>query len=154
MKTSLFPPCNPTWGGGTPPAFLWRNRPPTPRKLMDHRRFRTGHRGSLEKKTLLSPPPTPPPPKPPRNRKQNHQTPNLKLVLLRGRRLELEALKLRGWGLGGGDLEDMPFPPIPRWSGGIAGLGWTVNPNPRALTLQHSPKPQNPETRNVHSPKP
>ena len=55
MKTSLLPPKT---QGGTPPAFPWRNRPPTPRKLMDRRRFRTGHRGSCGK----NPPfPLPPP---------------------------------------------------------------------------------------------
>ena len=60
MKTSLFPSLPPKRGGGgrggSPPAFLWRNRPPTPRKLMDHRRFRTRH---LEK-TLFGAPPPPP----------------------------------------------------------------------------------------------
>ena len=95
-------------GGGTPPAFPWRNRPPTPRKLMDHRRFRTGHRGSFGNPPPLPPPyappyppplppphPTPlPPPNPPSTGTANKiQTPNLKLVLLRGRRLEPEALK-------------------------------------------------------------
>ena len=64
LPLSLLTP--PKQGGGTPPP-----RPPTPPPF---------------------PPPHPLPPPPP-TRKQNHQTPNLKLVLLRGRRLEPEALK-------------------------------------------------------------
>ena len=57
--------------GGTPAAFPWRARRPTPRKLMDHRRFCTGHRGFFGKNpnhflppTPLSPPLPPPPPPP------------------------------------------------------------------------------------------
>ena len=52
-------------GGGTPAAFPWRARPPTPRKLMDHRRFRTGHRGFFGKTQTAPFPPYPPPPPPP-----------------------------------------------------------------------------------------
>ena len=94
-------------GGGTPPAFPWRNRPPTPRKLMDHRRFRTGHRGSFGKKPshptprrpIPTPPPAPPHPPPhpptPPPPQQEPQTKSPNPKLLRGRRLEQEALKFR-----------------------------------------------------------
>ena len=70
-KTSLFPSLSlltpPKSGGGgggggrggTPAAFPWRARPPTPRKLMDHRRFRTGHRGFFGKNPNPPPPPRP-----------------------------------------------------------------------------------------------
>ena len=51
-------------------------------------------------KTLPPPPPYPHPPTQTRTANPIHQTPNLKLVLLRGRRLEPEALKFRGYGFG------------------------------------------------------
>ena len=95
-KRSLFPslpPQNPGGGGGGGgPAFPWRNRPPTPRKLMDHRRSRTGHRGSFGKNPCLDPLP-PPPPFTEAQANQLLASLNLSTMLQRGRRLEPEALK-------------------------------------------------------------